>query len=244
MNSPASGSSSPYNRLRVRMTKQRLSFNNVPVLPHIQRVMPCSSSSGASSGKFPIRPVAPSFETSISCLFSFGFRLFLPLLVLWAELPEGVEAGESFLRSSGGSSYSSCLRRFCLPPLLLDARGGRGGASFCLGAGSESGDLEALVEVEGIERRPERRGSLGESGGPIAAACAIIPRDFWDDEMYLNTGRTQSTGCHNKTLSVRPVFGHASNSTCLLLLVTIIILGQTLQPSLSNLHPSLKNAAL
>ena len=86
----------------------------------------------------------------------------------------------------------------------MDARGRRGGASFCLGAGSESGDFEALVEVEGIERRPERRGSLGESGGPIVAACAIIPRDFGDEKMDLNTGRAHNPlQSHNKTLSVR-----------------------------------------
>ena len=48
-------------------------------------------------------------------------------------------------------------------------------ASLDLGAtsavGEPSGDL--LVEVEGPERRPERRGSLGEGGGPIEAMLAM-----------------------------------------------------------------------
>lgn len=73
--------------------------------------------------------------------------------------------------------------------------------SFCLGAGSESGDFEALVEVDGAERRPERRGSLGESGGPIVAACAIIATD--PDNQEMKFGEPMGRYWHNKTLSVR-----------------------------------------
>lgn len=43
--------------------------------------------------------------------------------------------------------------------------------------GSESGDLDVLVEAEGAERRPERLVSLGDDGGPIVAAWAIVPGD-------------------------------------------------------------------
>jgi hypothetical protein len=48
--------------------------------------------------------------------------------------------------------------------------------SFGLGAvsvvGEPVGDL--LVDAEGTERRPERRGSFGEGGGPIVATLAIV----------------------------------------------------------------------
>jgi len=43
-----------------------------------------------------------------------------------------------------------------------------------LGGGwSESGDLEALADTEGAERRPERLVSLGERGGPMDTACGM-----------------------------------------------------------------------
>ena len=38
----------------------------------------------------------------------------------------------------------------------------------------ESGDLEALAEREGTVRLPERRVSLGERGGPMVAAWAMM----------------------------------------------------------------------
>lgn len=41
------------------------------------------------------------------------------------------------------------------------------------GAWSESGDLEALAETDGAERRPERRVSRGDKGGPMVAVWAI-----------------------------------------------------------------------
>lgn len=80
--------------------------------------------------------------------------------------------------SSNGSSSSSFFERLLLLELLEEGRGGRGGLSFGLGAfsvvGEPVGDL--LVDVEGTERRPERRGSLGEGGGPIVATLAIVAR--------------------------------------------------------------------
>ena len=79
------------------------------------------------------------------------------------------------LRSSTEPSMSSCLRRLLRPPLLFEVSDGRCGMSFGRGAGSESGDLDVLVEAEGAERLPERLVSLGESGGPIVAVWAMIP---------------------------------------------------------------------
>ena len=38
--------------------------------------------------------------------------------------------------------------------------------------GEPAGDL--LVDVDGAERLPERRGSFGEGGGPIVATLAIM----------------------------------------------------------------------
>ena len=73
------------------------------------------------------------------------------------------------------SSISSFLARLLRLELLDE-----GGAGFCvlsldLGAlsavGDPAGDL--LVDVDGPERRPERRGSFGEGGGPIEAMLAI-----------------------------------------------------------------------
>lgn len=157
-------------------------MKDAPVLPQIQRVIPCSSSSAPLIAGLSAWPGMASDITasrtgclSFSFSFSFGFRFALPLMEApWVELAELVDGAEPFLRSSTSSSRSSCLRRFCLPLLLLEARPGRLMISFCLGAGSRSGDLEALVDAEGIERRPERRISFGESGGPIVAAWAII----------------------------------------------------------------------
>lgn len=48
--------------------------------------------------------------------------------------------------------------------------------SFVLGGGmSDVGDPagDLLLEVDGAERLPERRGSLGEGGGPMLATPAI-----------------------------------------------------------------------
>jgi len=73
------------------------------------------------------------------------------------------------LRSSRWSSWS-CVR------FVRDGAdwGGLGGLSLCRGR-SESGDFEF---VDGAERRPERRISRGDNGGPIAivAACAMAER--------------------------------------------------------------------
>lgn len=48
--------------------------------------------------------------------------------------------------------------------------------TFSRGGWSESGDLEALAEIEGAERRPERLVSRGDRGGPMAALWAIARR--------------------------------------------------------------------
>ena len=60
--------------------------------------------------------------------------------------------------------------------LLEEGREGLCALSFALGAASAVGDPagDLLVDVDGPERRPERRGSFGEGGGPIEAALAIV----------------------------------------------------------------------
>lgn len=95
----------------------------------------------------------------------------------WDELDEPLGANEAFL-SSIDSSRSSCLGFLLLLLLEWELSGGRWGPSFVLRAVSESGDLEVLVEADGAERLPERRGSRGESGGPIAEACVMISTGF------------------------------------------------------------------
>jgi hypothetical protein len=80
-------------------------------------------------------------------------------------------AEELFLRSSLWSSWSSFER---LLRCAEDVEGvGRWVNSFWRGGRSESGDLEVPVDAEGAERRPERRISRGERGGPMVAACAM-----------------------------------------------------------------------
>ena len=102
---------------------------------------------------------------------SFVLRLLrLPLLPL-VEVLEPLGAAGADRRSSRESSVSSSLGRLALPLLDWVESGGR--AAGWLGrveGWSDSGDLEVLVDAAGRERRPERRGSLGESGGPIVAA--------------------------------------------------------------------------
>lgn len=73
-----------------------------------------------------------------------------------------------FSCSSTVCSRSSCLNRLLRPELLEVDKEGR--AEVRGSSVGESGDLEALVEVEGAERRPDLRVSLGDNGGPIAAA--------------------------------------------------------------------------
>ena len=77
--------------------------------------------------------------------------------------------------SSSVSSTSSFLVRLPRPELLEDGRGGLCVLSFGLGAvsvvGEPVGDL--LVDAAGTERRPERRGSFGEGGGPMVTTLAI-----------------------------------------------------------------------
>lgn len=95
------------------------------------------------------------------------FSLFLRLVFGMAELELEAEewaAEAECLRSSGWSSWSSFTR-------FVRDGGCLRGLSLWRGR-SESGDFEF---VDGAERRPERRISRGESGGPMAmvAACAI-----------------------------------------------------------------------
>ena len=76
------------------------------------------------------------------------------------------------LDSSGGSSRSSCFVRLREETEEVERlTTGRRGADSELG---ESGDFEVLVEPDGALRLPDRRVSLGESGGgPIVATWAM-----------------------------------------------------------------------
>ena len=97
--------------------------------------------------------------------------MFVPLRL---ARPLDVPLAPVFWFSSAGSSASSFLARL-LRPELLDEGAGRWGLSLGLGPVSEVGEPagDLLVDVDGPERRPERRGSFGEGGGPIEAALAI-----------------------------------------------------------------------
>lgn len=147
--------------------------HNAPVLPHTQRVIPCSSSSSSAGGKSSVEPDGPSkegLEGAVSLSFSLAFRFVRPFVVLWVELVEPLEATWIGLRSSTASSISSCLRRFPRLLLLFETSDGRCEVSLDRGAVSESGDLEVLVDAEGTERLPDRLVSLGERGGPMGLA--------------------------------------------------------------------------
>lgn len=68
------------------------------------------------------------------------------------------------------------MARLLRPELLDDGSGGLCVLPCGLGAvsvvGEPVGDL--LLDAAGTERRPERRGSLGDGGGPIVATLAIV----------------------------------------------------------------------
>ena len=100
--------------------------------------------------------------------------MFVPLRL---ARPLDVPLTVVFWFSSAASSTSSILARL-LRPALLDEGADRWGLSLGLGAVSEVGDPagDLLVEVEGPERRPERRGSFGDGGGPMVATLAITER--------------------------------------------------------------------
>ena len=102
---------------------------------------------------------------SLSLLWRLARPLALPL--------EGWELFGYFWCSSTMSAVSSRFERLFREPLLEEVSeglwvgcGGRVGAAS--GAG-ESGEFEVLAEREGAVRRPERRVSLGERGGPMMA---------------------------------------------------------------------------
>ena len=69
---------------------------------------------------------------------------------------------------------SSFLARLFLPLLWEVLREGLLAASLDLGVASDGGEPAGDLLEEGAGRRPERRGSFGEGGGPIVATLAII----------------------------------------------------------------------
>lgn len=114
-------------------------------------------------------------SVTLTCLsFSFGLRLFLPFPLAEWGVDEPLTGDMALCPSSGASSRSSVFGRFPLPlVVLVDSERRWFGPSLTRGGGgaeSESGDLEVLADAEGAERRPDRRGSLGDNGGPMVAA--------------------------------------------------------------------------
>lgn len=112
---------------------------------------------------------------SLSLLLRFVRFLEVPFVGPFVEVTEG------FLRwrwPSRGSSKSS-FTRFTRPGAVVEdaverlvdelwSESLRGGAVMVSGEG-EPDDLEVEVDVEGMERLLERRGSLGDNGGAIEA---------------------------------------------------------------------------
>lgn len=152
---------------------------HVPVPPHIQRVIPVSSSSSSPSAPSP-SPEASGFESSplgISITNPDAFSFSLPFrFVRVLPLP----LTPFLCVSSGTSSFSSCLllRLLLFEPFDEDA-GGRCELSFGFEPGSEEGEPAGdllLVDAVGAVRLPERRGSLGDGGGPILAKFAMVLR--------------------------------------------------------------------
>lgn len=118
-----------------------------------------------------MRPCGESPSVGMSTVrdsfsFSLPFRFARPLVAPLVPFLRG---------SSMGSSTSSFFVRLLRLELAVDGGGGRCWLSFAFGVlsvvGEPVGDL--LVEAAGTERLPERRGSFGEGGGPIAATLAI-----------------------------------------------------------------------
>ena len=97
----------------------------------------------------------------------------LPLRLVRAEPPLVVTPFFAGCGSSRGSSNSSFFARLFLPLLWLVLREGRAVLSLDLGLGSDGGEPAGDLLEEGAGRRPERRGSFGDGGGPMVATLAI-----------------------------------------------------------------------
>lgn len=144
---------------------------NTPVLPQIQRVIPCSSSSSAAGPSVVTISAASNAGCGGSNSSSFSFGLRLDLVDPWVEFDELADADcpVAFRSSTESSGGSSLFRPLLLPLLLEESKGGRE-ASLNRGPISDSGEWE--FDKGGPERRPELRlVSLGDKGGPIT--CAI-----------------------------------------------------------------------
>ncbi len=172
MNSPASGSSSTEQGRHEQEAKRNVRLDNAPELPQTHRVMPCSSSSSTGSWRWSSMTISasPFAAVPFDC-FSLSLPFLFPLLFPPLEADEA-EGAKVCLRSSAGSSNSSCLSRL-LRWLWDDTAVLDEFARSLLGGWSESGDLEALADAEGAERRPDRLVSLGEGGGPMGTPCGI-----------------------------------------------------------------------
>lgn len=72
-----------------------------------------------------------------------------------------------------GSSSSSFFARLLRPLVCAGLTEARFGLSLDLGFASDGGEPAGDLLEEGAWRRPERRGSFGEGGGPMVATLAI-----------------------------------------------------------------------
>lgn len=168
----------------------------------MQRVMPASSSSSPFSS-VPSSATAsrvPSLSSLGISTTSDSFSFSLPLRLERTEPPLLVTP---FLCSSSrGSSRSSFLARLFLPaPLLCEglSDGRTAGSLFLGGPGlaSDGGEPTGDLLEEGAGRRPERRGSFGEGGGPMVATLAIADVGRYDGEVRKGEGMVEGRDTDN-----------------------------------------------
>ena len=151
----------------------------------MHRVTPVSSSS--SSCALSSASVVSAVQAQGSTRHPRASHAGAPSIPLRLARPLDVPLTPLLWFSSSVSSVSSFFARLVRLELLEGGRGARCPFSFDLGAPSAVGDPagDLLVEVDGPERRPERRGSLGEGGGPIEATLAIeasVEKTVWTRE--------------------------------------------------------------
>lgn len=149
----------------------------------MQRVTPPSSSSSPFSAK-PSSPIGSKLLSLSSLGISTTSAIFSFSLPLRFERREPPLLVTPFLcSSSSGSSSSSCFARLLRPLLLWEVTEGRLALSLDLGFASDGGEPAGDLLDEGAGRRPERRGSFGEGGGPIVATLAIGNVGRWGEGM-------------------------------------------------------------
>ena len=92
---------------------------------------------------------------------------------------------------------SSFLARLCRPLLLLGVSEGRLALSLGFGLASDGGEPAGDLLEEGAGRRPERRGSFGEGGGPMVATLAIADVGRGDGEVRMRARMVEDRDTDN-----------------------------------------------